>query len=1188
MANEYFKRTNTNAANQQAFTYSFWMKGNDPDTSSQARPIYNYDGTNLFQFFVERSSNNNPGFWVLYGSGVDLRWEGKRFDPSAWYHIILSVNTTRTQDVDRAILYVNGVRISALGSQTGSPGTPDFPDLNDKMYHGINYINGIAGNSKYQLFDYYYVDGQALKPDVFGFFKDGDGYQSVGTTTVTDFRSGQWSPRLPKSIKHTINRGGGFGSNGFYLPMNDSSNFGADFHCNPDSIIVLKGEDEPQPRNGAPTTSDAFVSQLRSDPFSANLELAVAGISTTTGSNLITNGDFDTDISSWSASGVQFTHTTNSVGGNRSGKLMYFATGTNITRNIYQNVTTETGKRYTLSFDASSDTANANTVKVNGTNYVTVIDNNNNRLEHHNVSFTASGTSTEIKIESTVSNRAYFDNFVVKQEDLPRDYSADIKGSGSNTTLSANGNTGVGYEIPSYYGSAINFDGSDVKLIFDGAVSNPGTGDFTFEFWLAPDDFDSNSYTGLLTLTCPTGVKRFETVIHNSTIQVYTDTGNWRNTGFELPTEQWTHLAFERCDGYLNMYVNGVVKWSVENTRNYDEAWSTKQQFGKHASSYGNFDGLLQDLRCYVGVAKYKGGFDVSKPTCPKYIESFRATADTSKNNFATLNPLAAQGTHTNGNLTAAPATNVAYSGAISNFMVNSGKWYCELRCDENSTGGIITGISELENLGFRDIFGGSNFFGQSIETNDTAGVRSAVGGADGDIISMYMDLDSSPITCSFAVNGGSATTYNSGSLSYNYNNLIPGKTYGFVAADAQSGVVGIQFTFNFGQNPTFCGQTTAGTNTDGNGKGLFKYAPPTGFLALCDDNLPTPAIADPGEHFKCVLWTGDGSTGRSITGVGFQPGLVWIKSRSFANNHHLFDVIRGPNTILRSSSMDSESNPGQVMPSFDSDGFTVGEDGGNNATNDDGNTFVGWCWKAGGAPVSNGNGTITSQVSANQTAGFSIVSYTGNSTDNATVGHGLLKVPDMIIVKNRDLGVAWGIWHSSMATGEVLRFSTTLAQVPGTAYFQDENNTSSVFALGTNDETNFNDNYIAYCWHAVDGYSKFGSYTGNNSTNGPFVYCGFKPAWLIVKCRTANNGNWVIYDSSRSSRNVNGLRLGANLSDSENQDNTNLGNNSSEGVDFLSNGFKIRTTGPNHNLDGEEYIYAAFAESPFQTSNAK
>ena len=183
----------------------------------------------------------------------------------------------------------------------------------------------------------------------------------------------------------------------------------------------------------------------------------------------------------------------------------------------------------------------------------------------------------------------------------------------------------------------------------------------------------------------------------------------------------------------------------------------------------------------------------------------------------------------------------------------------------------------------------------------------------------MYMDLDSSPITLSLTVNGGSATTYSSDSLSQNYNNLIHDRTYGFVASDAQSGTVGIQFTFNFGQNPTFCGQTTAGTFTDSNGKGLFKYEPPTGFLALCDDNLPTPAVADPGDHFKTVLYTGTGSS-RAVTGVGFKPDFVWIKNRDFSLNTSISEVPRngamGKNVApFQLSQIASASNTLTVLP---------------------------------------------------------------------------------------------------------------------------------------------------------------------------------------------------------------------------------------------------------------------------------
>jgi hypothetical protein len=222
--------------------------------------------------------------------------------------------------------------------------------------------------------------------------------------------------------------------------------------------------------------------------------------------------------------------------------------------------------------------------------------------------------------------------------------------------------------------------------------------------------------------------------------------------------------------------------------------------------------------------------------------------------------------------------------------------------------------------------------------------------------------------------------------------------------------------------------------------------------------------------------------------------------------------------------------------------------------------------------------------VSANQTAGFSIVSYTGNGTDNATVGHGLGKVPDMIIAKNRTKTVDWGIWHSSLTSGQVLRFSSVEAQTPATAYFQDELNTSSLFGLGTNDETNEGDGdtYIAYCWAEIEGYSKFGSYTGNGSADGPFVYCGFKPAWVMVK-RTTTGGSegWTIFDSSRGPSNPNPKQIYANSSIAE-------GDASGRYKDFVSNGFKVRGTSGEQNTSEVTYIFMAFAESPFQTANAK
>jgi hypothetical protein len=252
-----------------------------------------------------------------------------------------------------------------------------------------------------------------------------------------------------------------------------------------------------------------------------------------------------------------------------------------------------------------------------------------------------------------------------------------------------------------------------------------------------------------------------------------------------------------------------------------------------------------------------------------------------------------------------------------------------------------------------------------------------------GDIIGIACDVTNNTVT--FYKNGVSQGTTSQGPSSIQSNGTFTPFFYGST----------VEWNINFGQNPTFSGNTTAGTYTDSNGKGLFKYEPPSGFLALCEDNLPTPAIKNPGEYFKTVLWTGDGAA-RSITGIGFTPDLVWIKRRTETADHRIFDSVRGPAKILYSNSTAQENPDTSSLTSFDDDGFSAVSDYG---TNGNGGNFVAWCWKAGGAAVENTDGSITSQVSANQTAGFSIVSYTGNAT-GATIGHGLNKTPKIFIVK--------------------------------------------------------------------------------------------------------------------------------------------------------------------------------------------
>jgi len=318
------------------------------------------------------------------------------------------------------------------------------------------------------------------------------------------------------------------------------------------------------------------------------------------------------------------------------------------------------------------------------------------------------------------------------------------------------------------------------------------------------------------------------------------------------------------------------------------------------------------------------------------------------------------------------------------------------------------------------------------------------------------------------------------------------------------------------------------------------------------------------------VLWTGDGVAGRAITGVGFQPVLVWVKARNNAQDHHLTDAVRGAGNRLRSNDTTAEYYNAEQLQSFDTDGFTVGT---NNELNGNTYTYVAWSWKAGGAAVSNTDGSITSQVSANQDAGFSIVTYTGQSS-NFTWGHGLGVAPSMVIIKRRNTAAGWSVYHSGMGATKRMQLDQDGGEET-MSYFQNTEPTSTVFSVTTNGGVGGDgDTYVAYCFAEVEGHSKFGSYTGNSSTDGSFVYLGFKPAWLLVK-RYNTTGSWFLMDAARNTYNVVNDFLYPNSDSLENS------GSYSEAIDFLSNGFKCRTTSGFLNGSGDSYIFAAFAEAP-------
>jgi len=348
---------------------------------------------------------------------------------------------------------------------------------------------------------------------------------------------------------------------------------------------------------------------------------------------------------------------------------------------------------------------------------------------------------------------------------------------------------------------------------------------------------------------------------------------------------------------------------------------------------------------------------------------------------------------------------------------------------------------------------------------------------------------------------------------------------------------------------------------------------------------MPTTyAIPDGRTVMAATLYTGTGSAltiSNAVNGVSFQPDFIWIKPRNIIGNNGLFDSVRGFTQSVRSNQTRAEdtSPSGFDLTAFNSNGFSVGPSNYID-TSTNGATVVAWNWKAGGTAVSNTAGSITSSVSANTTAGFSVVTYTGNSTNNATVGHGLGVVPSMIILKNRSGAYDWPCYHISIGSGGYIYLNQT-ATAATDANMWKTTPTSTVFTLGTYTENNgSSNNYVAYCFAAVAGYSAFGSYIANASADGPFIYTGFRPRWIMLKRSSAAGAPWSMFDTSRNTYNSTNLELDANVSSAE--------STSGNGMDILSNGFKLRDSAYLNSSSGDTFIYACFAENPFKYANAR
>jgi len=514
------------------------------------------------------------------------------------------------------------------------------------------------------------------------------------------------------------------------------------------------------------------------------------------------------------------------------------------------------------------------------------------------------------------------------------------------------------------------------------------------------------------------------------------------------------------------------------------------------------------------------------------------------RGNYATWNPLLMNSSYMsarNGNLEAV-SQNQNYNPAALNVHINVGgsnKWYCEFSFSATLQPDLTGfGLS----LASSSIFGTNQLPGSIYMPNG----QKSIGGSKSSYGSTYTSSDI--IGVSIDESSGALVCYKNGVSQGTLNTLSSGE-YQFIGVVYGTDIV---MTVNAGQRP-------------------FAYPAPSGFKALCTANLPAPVVTKPSEYMDVKLYTGNGST-QTISGLEFSPDLVWIKNRAQLDNHKLLDTVRGATEELESNTTDAEVTNADGLTAFNSDGFDLGADVEYNTSTE---AYVAWAWDAGSSTVTNTDGSITSQVRANPSAGFSVVTYTGTGS-NATVGHGLNVAPSLIIVKCRSAANDWAVYHTANTADpktDYLLLNSTAATADDNTYWNDTAPTSAVLSIGTNAAVNTSTaTYVAYCFAPVESYNAFGRYQGNGSADGPFVFCNFRPRWVLLK-NTSQTANWVVVDAARLGYNAaNSLLFPDGISIEA----------PGGYMDLLSNGFKILSSLAELNQNTSQYIYACFSENPF------
>lgn len=1140
----YLSRTPTTAGNQKTFTISAWVKRTELPANYLKTRILTCGtslGTNLSNsFFFGFDSDESLRVYQEIGgaTSISIDTNAKYRDVSAWLNVICSVDTTQATASDRLKLYVNGEQVTSLASST-YPALNTDCWVNDNSQHWIGRSQGNEYSSFY-LAEYNLIDGQALDASSFG-----------------EFKSGIWIPKDTSGLT--------YGTNGFRL------NFADTVEASGFNTVTWTGNNTNGGNsiNGVGFSPDLVWAKCRSVAYSPLLYDSIRGTGAT--AELKSDG---TEVEGGSSSSERgYLNSFDSDG-------FSSVVGSN-GDNLYFN---QSGQTYVAwCWDAGSGSPVSNT---DGSVTTTVKANPDYGFSV--VSYNGSGTTSTFGhgLNSPVDcmiikRRNGVANWIVKHKDLPNynttgyiqldttsaylnDPNAGLTGTDSTTftisngygTQNASGGTYIAYCFAEKtgYSKISSFSGT-------GSSGNSVSGLGFAPAFVMIKRSDAGGEWAMYDNTRQTSNPKYQLRANaadaensNSVVQI-----NFDSDGFTLNT----------TDGALNGSGGTYLFMAFKDTR--DAA------FWRDVSGQGN-DWQPNNL-------------------------TFSDVVPDGTNNFCTLNSvMRGNGTFSQGNLRV-----VGIGGNYDNFAstfifdINDGNgWYWEWRSSGNDDNTEI-GVAPSNN----------QYFNQSDPTNPVAATSGGVAyrgsgqkkveGSNSNYGSSWTSGDIIGVAVKdgkvwFAKNG---TWQNSGDPAAGTNPAATGLSGDYVAAFSINGTN--SGNVNFGQDSTFAGNKAAGGNADENGYGDFAYAPPDGALSLCSSNLPTGAIdtlADetPEDYFNTVLWTGT-SAEQSITGVNFQPSLTWIKERSQVRDHVLFDAVRGFDgsylNRLYSNQTWSEStyapNTYGGITSFDADGFTVNSTNASYIfTNTSGETYVGWNWKANGAGVSNTDGSITSTVSASETSQgnkwFSVVKWTGNGTAGATVGHGLSSQPRLIITKNMSVATDWSVLAQDANNGSghlgYIRLNLTSAWAATSILWNNTEPTSSVFTLGSYGYVNGSGNdIIGYCFANAENLCKVGSYTGNGSTDGTFVFTGHKPSFLLIK-ETGNANSWELFDTARDPDNVASQRLFPNDSAAEATTNPSL--------DILSNGFKARAGNTGINRSGGSYIFLSIASQPFKYANAR